>query len=133
MVIWRQGQILVQQIRIQDNSVDDVPIPDLFDIGCSKSYNSEKNFSNDRFEKETGRCWSDDENSDVNTSNSDDNENVPLENETGPNFVKVHPLFGRPAGEMCEDKRFNEIELKIKNQIFSASIYLQNITRILGQ
>ena len=69
----------------------------------------------------------------MNTSNSDDNENVPLENETGPNFVKVHPLFGRPAGEMCEDKRFNEIELKIKNQIFSASIYLQNITRILGQ
>ena len=92
-----------------DNSVDDVTVPDLFDIGCSKSYNSEDNFSNDKTEKETGRCWSGDENSDLNTSNSDDNEN----DETGPIFVKVHPLFGRPVGEMCEDKLFNEKE-KVK-------------------
>ena len=99
--------------RSIDNSVDDVPIPDLFDIGCSKSYNSEANFSSDKFEKETGRYCSGDENSDVNTSNSDDNENVSLENETGPIFVKVHPFFGRPVGEMCEDKRFNEKE-KVK-------------------
>ena len=44
----------------------------------------------------------------MNTSNSDDNENVSLENETGPIFVKVPPIFGRLVREMCEDKRFNE-------------------------
>ena len=32
-----------------DNSVDDVSIPNLFYIGCSKIYNSEDNFSNDKF------------------------------------------------------------------------------------
>ena len=71
------------------------------------------NFSNDKFEKETAKYWSGDENSDVNTSNCNDNENVSLENETRAIFVKVHPFFGRPVGEMCEDKRFNEKE-KIK-------------------
>ena len=44
------------------------------------------------------------------TYHSDDNENVVQGNETGPIFVKVHPFFGRPVGEMCEDKRFNEKE-----------------------
>ena len=100
-------------IRGIDNSVDDVPVPDLFGNGCSKSYNSRDNFSNNKFEKETGRYWSGDENSDVNTSNSDDNENVSLENETEPIFVKVHPFFSRPVGEMCEDKCFNAKE-KVK-------------------
>ena len=100
-------------IRSIDNSVDNVPIPDLFDIGCSKSYNAEDNFSNDKFEKETGRSWCGDENGDVNSYHSDDNENVSVGNETRPIFVKVHPFFGRPVGEMCEDKRFNENE-KVK-------------------
>ena len=94
--------------RSIDNSVDDVPIPDLFSIGCSKSYNAEDNFSSDKFEKETGIYWTGDENSDVNTYHSDDNENVSVGNETGSIFVKVHLFFGRPVGEMCEDKRFNE-------------------------
>ena len=95
------------------NSVDDVPTPDLLDIGCSKSYNAEDNLTNDKFEKETGIYWSGDENSDVNTYHSDYNENVSVGNETGPIFVKVPPFFGRPVGEMCEDKRFTEKE-KVK-------------------
>ena len=33
--------------RSTENSVDDFSITDLFDIGCSKSYNAEDNFSND--------------------------------------------------------------------------------------
>ena len=40
--------------RSIDNSVDDLPIPYLFDIGSSETYNAEDNFSNDKFEKETG-------------------------------------------------------------------------------
>ena len=56
-----------------DNSVDDTPIFDLFDVGCNKGYNAEDNISNDKFEKETGRYWSGDENSDVSTYHSDDN------------------------------------------------------------
>ena len=90
------------------NSVDDVPILDTFEIGCSKSYNAEDNVSNDKSEKETGRYCSGDENSDNNTYHSDDNENVSVGNETGPIFVKAHPFFGRPVGEIYEDKRFNE-------------------------
>ena len=85
----------------------------MFNIGCSKSYNSENNFSNDKFQKETGRYWSGDEINDVNTFHSDANENVSVVNETGPIFVKVHPFFGRPVGETCEDQRFNEKE-KVK-------------------
>ena len=78
----------------------------------------------------------------MNTFHSDANENVSVVNETGPIFVKVHPFFGRPVGKMCEDQHFNEKEkvklhelyrVKIKNEIFSTSIYLQNITRVLGQ
>ena len=112
------------------NSVDDVPIPDPFEIDCSKSYNAEDSVSNDKSEKETGRYCSGDENCDNNTYHSDDNENVSVVNETG------------PIGEICEDKRFNEkrklkftylTELRIKSRIFSTSIYLQVITRILGQ
>ena len=97
------------------NSVDDTPILDLFDVDCNKSYNAEAedNVSKDKFEKETGRYLSGDESSDVSTYHSDDNENVVVGNETGPIFVKVHPFFGRPVGEMCEDKRFNEKE-KVK-------------------
>ena len=90
------------------NSVDDTPILDLFDVDCNKSYNAEDNVSKDKFEKESG-----DKSSDVSTYHSDDNENVLVGNETGPIFVKVHSFFGRPVGEMCEDKRFNEKE-KIK-------------------
>ena len=93
-----------------DNSVDNTPIPDLFDVGCNKSYNAEDNISNDKFEKETGRYWSGDENSDVSTYHSDDNENVVVGNETGPIFGKVHPFFGRPVGEVCEVKCFHEKE-----------------------
>ena len=114
----------------------------MFDIGCSKSYNSEDNFSNDKFENERGRYWSGDGSSDVNTSNIDDNENMSLENETGPIFVKVHPFLGTPVGEMCEDKRFNETEkvklylpYKVKDKesdLFNFHIFA-NITRILGQ
>ena len=103
--------------RSTENSVDDFSIPDLFDIGCSKSYNAEDNFSNDvwemKYEKETGIYWSGDENSDVNTYHGNDNENVLVGNETGPIFVKVLPFFGRPVGEMCEDNCFNEKE-KVK-------------------
>ena len=51
--------------------------------------------------------------SDVNTYHSDDNENVPVGNKTGPIFVKAHPFFRRPVGEMLEDNRFNEKE-KVK-------------------
>ena len=94
--------------RSIDNSVDDAPVPNLFDFGCSEIYNTEDNVSNDKFEKEAGRYWSGDENSEVNTYHSGDNEYVLMRNETGPIFVKVHPLFGRRIGEMCEDKRFNE-------------------------
>ena len=82
----------------------------MFDVGCNKSCNAEDNVSNDNFEKETGRYWSGEENSDMTTYHSDDSENVLVGNETGPIFVKVHPFFGRPVGEMCEDKRFNEKE-----------------------
>ena len=99
--------------KIIENSVDHVPVSGLFDIGCSKSYNVEDNFRNDKYEKETSRYWGGDENSDVNNYHSDDNENVSVGNETGPIFVKVHPFFGRLVGEMCEDKRFNEKE-KVK-------------------
>ena len=49
----------------------------------------------------------------MNTFHSDANENVSVVNETGPILVKVHPFFGRPVGEMCEDQRFNEKE-KVK-------------------
>ena len=69
--------------------------------------------ANDKFEKETGIYWSGDENSDANTYHTDDNKNVSVGNKTGPIFVKVHPFFGRPVGEMCEDKHFNEKE-KVK-------------------
>ena len=96
-----------------DNSVDDTPIPALVDVGCNKSYDAEDNVSNDKFEKETDRYWSGDENSNVSTDHSDDNENVSVGNKTKPIFVKVHPFFGRPVGEMCEDKQFNEKE-KVK-------------------
>ena len=83
-------------------------MPNLFDIGWSKSYNAEDNyFSNYKFEKETDIYWSGDENSNVNAYHSDDNKNVSVGNETGPIFVMVHPFFGRPVEEMCEDKRFN--------------------------
>ena len=95
------------------NSVDDTPIPDLFDAGCNKSYNADGNVNNDKFEKETGRYWSGDESSDVSTYHSDDNENVLVGNETGPIFVKIHPFFGRPVGEMCKDKCINKKE-KVK-------------------
>ena len=99
--------------RIIENSVDHVPVSDLLDIVCIKSYNAKDNFRNDKFEKETGRYLGGDENSDVNNYRSDDNENVSVGNETGPIVVKVHPCFGRLVGEMCEDKRFNEKE-KVK-------------------
>ena len=69
-----------------DNSVNDTPIPDLFDVCCNKSCNAEDNVSNDKFEKETGRYWSGDENSDLSTYHSDDKENVLVENEIGPIF-----------------------------------------------
>ena len=49
----------------------------------------------------------------MNTYHSDDNENVSVGNETGPIFVEAHPSFGRPVGEMCEDKHFNGKE-KVK-------------------
>ena len=80
----------------------------MFDFGYNKSYNAEDDVSNDKFERETVRYWSGDENSDVKTYHSDDNENILVENEIGPNFVKVRPFFGRTVGEMCEDKCFNE-------------------------
>ena len=95
------------------NSVDDIAVPDLLNIGCSKSCKAEDNFINDKFDKETGRYWSGDKNSDVNTYQSDDNENVSVGNETEPIFVKIHPFFDRPVGEMCKDKCFNEKE-KVK-------------------
>ena len=79
----------------------------MFYSGCSKSCNAEDNFSNDKFEKETGIYWNGDENRNVNIYHNDDHENMSVVNETGPIF---HPIFGRPFGEMCEDKRFNEIE-----------------------
>ena len=59
--------------RSIDNSVDDAPVPNLFDFCCNESYNTEDNASNDKFEKETGRYWSGNENSDVNTYHSGDN------------------------------------------------------------
>ena len=71
------------------NPVDDIAVPDLLNIGCSKSYKAEDNFINDKFDKETGRYWSGDENSDVNAYQSDDNENVSVGNETEPIFVKI--------------------------------------------
>ena len=75
---------------------------------AAKSYNTEDNFSNDKFEKETGIYWSGDESSNVITYHSDNNENVSVGNETKPIFLKVHPFFDRPVGKMCEDRRFNE-------------------------
>ena len=49
----------------------------------------------------------------MNTYQSDDDDILSVGNETGPIFVKIHPVFGRPVGEMCEDKYFNEKE-KVK-------------------
>ena len=37
-----------------DDSVDDASMPDLFNVGCNKSYNAEDKVSNGKFEKQTG-------------------------------------------------------------------------------
>ena len=95
-----------------------------------------------KYEKETGIYWSGDENSDANTYHSNDNENVLVGNETGPillrffrflvdlleKCVKISALMKkRKLSFTCLT------ELKIKDQIFSTSIYLQIITNILRQ
>ena len=67
IVVELQSSCSFSMTRSIGSSVDDVPIPDTFDIGCSKSYITKDNVSNDKFEKETGRYWRCDENSDVNT------------------------------------------------------------------
>ena len=101
IVVELQSSCSFSMTRSIGSSVDDVPIPDTFDIGCSKSYITKDNVSNDKFEKETGRYWRCDENSDVNTY-SDYNENLSVGNKKGPIFVKVRLFFGRPI------KRFNK-------------------------
>ena len=133
IVVELQSSCSFSMTRSIGSSADNVPIPDTFDIGCSKSYMTEDNVSNDKFEKETGRYWRGDENSDVNTY-SDYNENLSVGNEKGPIFVKVHLFFGRPIKHFNKKEKFKfHLPYRVKDKksdLFNLHIFASHYQTI---